>query len=50
MDLLGACGGAFLAGAILIPVLGIFQACLWAAMLNGVVFVLLLVSLLRRRD
>ena len=48
LDLLGACAGAFLAGAVLIPVLGILQTCLWAAALNGCVFVLLGISWLRR--
>lgn len=48
LDLLGSCGGAFLAGAFLIPVLGIFHACLWVAMLNGAVFILLLISLGKR--
>jgi predicted membrane-bound spermidine synthase len=48
LDLLGSCAGAFLAGTLLVPILGIFQTCLWVAMLNGCVFILLLVSLLRR--
>jgi spermidine synthase len=48
LDLLGACVGAFMAGAVLIPVLGILQTCLWAAVLNGCVFLLLVVSRLRR--
>ncbi len=48
LDLLGACAGAFLAGTILIPLLGLLYSCLWVAMLNGCVFVLLLISLLRR--
>lgn len=48
LDLLGSCTGAFLAGTLLVPIVGIFQTCLWVAMLNGCVFVLLLVSLLRQ--
>jgi spermidine synthase len=48
LDLLGSCAGAFLAGTLLIPILGIFRTCLWVAMLNGCVFILLLVSRLRR--
>jgi spermidine synthase len=49
LDLLGSCGGAFLAGTLLIPVLGIFHTCLWVAMLNGCVFALLLITLWRVR-
>jgi spermidine synthase len=48
LDLLGSCAGAFLAGTLLVPILGIFTTCLWVAMLNGCVFVLLLMVLLRR--
>jgi len=34
LDLLGACLGSFLAAAFLVPVLGIFQTCFMAALIN----------------
>jgi spermidine synthase len=50
LDLLGSCLGALLAGAILVPVLGVLGTCWWLAVLNGCVFVLLLVARLRGQD
>jgi len=49
LDLLGSCAGALLTATLLIPILGIFNTCLWAAVLNGCVFILLLISLWRVR-
>ncbi|MEA3488988.1 MAG: methyltransferase domain-containing protein [Candidatus Omnitrophota bacterium] len=42
LDLLGACVGSFLAAAFLVPVLGIFQTCLLAALINVTVLAILL--------
>ena len=44
LDLFGACIGAFIAAAFLIPVLGIFGTCLLVALINTTVLVLLLVK------
>ena len=41
LDLLGSCLGALLAGAILVPALGLLRTCWWVAVMNGCVFVLL---------
>jgi spermidine synthase len=49
LDLLGSCLGALLAGAILVPVLGVLTTCWWVAVLNGSVLILLLAAFLRRR-
>jgi len=43
IDLLGACLGAIIASALLIPVLGIFQTCLAVGLLNLSVFLSLLI-------
>ncbi len=42
LDLLGACAGALLASAFLIPVLGIFGACLLVALVNVTVLAILM--------
>jgi len=42
VDLLGSCLGAFVAGAFLIPVLGIPKTCLFVAIVNFTVLVLLI--------
>lgn len=47
LDLFGACIGAFLASAFLIPILGVFQTCLLAALINTTVLAMLL---LRRQN
>ncbi len=44
LDLLGACAGSLLAAAFLVPILGIFQTCLLAALINVTVLAALLVS------
>ncbi|MFH1847228.1 MAG: methyltransferase domain-containing protein [Candidatus Omnitrophota bacterium] len=44
LDLFGACIGSFLAAAFLIPILGIFQTCLLASVINAGVLVLLVLS------
>jgi spermidine synthase len=42
LDLFGSCFGALLAGPILIPTVGLIGVCLWAAMLNIIVLVVLI--------
>ena len=42
IDLLGACAGALLTGAILIPVIGITQTCLAIAFMNTLILCILL--------
>ena len=42
LDLLGSCVGALIAGPILIPTLGLIGICLWAALLNMLVLVILI--------
>jgi spermidine synthase len=49
LDLLGACLGALLAAAILIPVLGIFKTCYLAALINTTVLGLLLAAIFGRK-
>ena len=44
VDLLGACAGSLLAASFLVPVLGIFQTCILAGLINAVVLGLILVS------
>ena len=44
VDLLGACLGALLAGAFLVPVIGIPETCFWVAIINLTVFLLLIFS------
>ncbi|MFQ6040935.1 MAG: fused MFS/spermidine synthase [Candidatus Poribacteria bacterium] len=44
VDLLGSCLGALLASSILIPILGIFQTCVLASILNFGVLILLTIS------
>ena len=41
-DLFGSCFGALLAGPILIPAIGLAGICLWVAMLNAIVLVVLI--------
>jgi len=43
LDLLGSCFAALVAGPILIPAIGLVGICLWAAMLNGMVLMILVV-------
>ena len=43
LDLFGACVGSFLAAAFLVPVLGVFGACLLVAMINVTVLAVLLI-------
>ncbi|MFH1061995.1 MAG: fused MFS/spermidine synthase [Candidatus Omnitrophota bacterium] len=43
-DLCGACIGAFLTGTFLIPILGIAKTCLFAAMLNIGVLIMLIIT------
>ena len=49
-DLLGGCVGAILASVILVPILGIPQACFVIAMLNASSFVLLLTLAVTRKQ
>ncbi len=44
IELFGACAGAALASAVVVPVLGIVACCLLAAVANGTAFVVLLLS------
>lgn len=44
MDLLGACIGALVSSAFLIPILGIIGTCLLVTILNGTAFALILLS------
>lgn len=44
LDLFGACLGALLASAFLVPILGIFQTCFLAALINVTVLTLLLLA------
>ena len=44
LDLLGACAGSFLAAAFFVPVLGIFQTCFLAALVNLTVMAALLLN------
>jgi spermidine synthase len=48
LDLFGACLGALLASAFLVPILGIFQTCFLAALINVTVLTLLLLALGRK--
>ncbi|MBD3427280.1 MAG: hypothetical protein GF409_08710 [Candidatus Omnitrophica bacterium] len=48
LDLLGACVGALLAAAFLVPVLGIFGTCFLTALINVTVLALLLLSYIRK--
>ncbi|HUS57056.1 MAG TPA: fused MFS/spermidine synthase [Planctomycetota bacterium] len=41
LDLLGSCGGALVAGPVLLPALGLAGICLWIAMVNAVVLLVL---------
>ena len=43
LDLFGSCFGALLAAPILIPAIGLVGICVWAAMLNAIVLVVLIV-------
>jgi len=45
LDLVGACAGSFLAVAFLVPILGIPQVCLLAALINVTVMALLLLGI-----
>lgn len=47
LDLLGACIGALLAVAFLVPILGIFQVCLLVALINVTVLAVLILSSLK---
>lgn len=44
VELFGACAGAVLASAVVVPVLGIIACCLLAAVANGTAFIVLLIS------
>ncbi|MFC1549180.1 hypothetical protein ACFL5E_04390 [Candidatus Omnitrophota bacterium] len=48
LDLTGACLGALLAAALLVPVIGIFQTCYLAALINVTVLALLLMAVFRK--
>ena len=48
MDLIGACAGAFLVSAFLVPIIGIPNTCLAVVLLSTIVLVLLLQSYFRR--
>ena len=41
-DLLGACGGALVTSSLLVPLFGITNVCVFAAMLNFISFILLI--------
>ena len=43
VELFGACVGAALASAVIIPMLGIIACCLFAGIANGTAFVVLLI-------
>jgi len=44
IELFGACAGATLASAVVVPVFGILACCFFAAVANGTAFVVLLIS------
>lgn len=44
VELFGACAGAVLAGVLIVPIFGIIACCYLAALVNGVSFMVLLIS------